>query len=83
MKENLGKYVREGFEVYAILKEGHTYSELQKDYRTLSVDKSSSWDGAFFGHVDVDDAENFINDFRIDTVTEVAKVPRPKKDNLR
>lgn len=83
MKESLGKYVRGGFEVYAILKDGNTYRELQKDYKTLSVDKSSSLDGAFFGHVDIDDAEKFVNDRRIDTITEVVKVPRPKKEDLR
>lgn len=83
MEENLRKYVSDGFEVYAILKDGNTYRELQKDYKTLSVDKSSSWEGAFFGHVDVDDAEKFVNDARIDTITEVIKFPRPKKEDLR
>ena len=67
------EYLSEGFEVYVILNEGHTYGQLQLDYKTLSVDKSSSWDGAFFGHVDIEDAENFVNDPRIDTVVEVIK----------
>jgi len=83
MEENLRKYASDGFKIYAILKDGHTYEELQKDYKTLSVDKASSWDGAFFGHVDLDDAEKFVHDSRIDIITEVVSVPRPKMEDLR
>lgn len=81
--EDERRYLSEGFEVYVILKDGNSYEDLQNDYKTLSVDKASSWDGAFFGHVDTEEAEKFVNDARIDTITEVMKFPRPKKEDLR